>query len=112
MHRTVWTLLFALLLQLVLGSAWAMRVTPSHHPAPSCHETVNLQREDTDTLGAHAAHGKVPAPSVQADNHHCCAVGLGVGVQPQLLPLPQAQPASPHSPWASLSVRPDLRPPI
>ena len=112
MRRTVWTLLAALLLQLVLGSAWAMQTTPSHRPAPSCHETVGLQRADSDTHAAHAAPGKVPAPSVQADSHHCCAVGLGVGAQPQLPPLPQALPASPHRPWASLSLRPDLRPPI
>jgi len=112
MRRTVWTLLAALLLQLVLGSAWAMQATPSHRPAPSCHETVGLQRADSDTHAAHAAPGKVPAPSVQADSHHCCAVGLGVGAQPQLPPLPQALPASPHRPWASLSLRPDLRPPI
>lgn len=112
MRRTVWTLLFALLLQLVLGSAWAMRVAPSNHPAPSCHEMVSFQQGKPDAHAAHGAHDKVPAQSAQIDSHHCCAVGLGIGIQTLLLPLPQALPTSPHSPWASVSMRPNLRPPI
>ena len=118
MHRTVWTLLLALLLQLLAGSAWAWRTAPVQGQAPSCHDVVAAAGADS-----HMAHASPAASapgvtdnthpvSMQTDSHHCCAVGLGVGVQALLLPLPQAAPTSQHGPWASLSLRPDLRPPI
>ena len=112
MRPTAWTLLFALLLQLMLGSAWAMRVTSSHHAAPSCHDSVSIQAHGPEGHSAHAAQDQAPAHTAQADKHHCCAVGLGTGVQAILLPLPQAVPTSLPSLWVSLSLRPDLRPPI
>ena len=112
MRRTVWTLLFAMLLQLVLGSAWAMRSTQPHGHASHCHEVVAMERSTDAAPPTHAAPNKVKAASIQADSHHCCAIGLGIGIQASLLPLPQATPASPYGSWISQSPRPDLRPPI
>ena len=112
MRRTVWTLLFAMLLQLVLGSAWAMRSTQPHGHASHCHEVVAMERATDAAPPTHATPNKVKAASIQADSHHCCAIGLGIGIQASLLPLPQATPDSPHGSWISQSPRPDLRPPI
>ena len=112
MRRTVWTLLFAMLLQLLLGSAWAMRSTQPHGHASHCHEVVAMERSTDAAPPTHAAPNKVKAASIQADSHHCCAVCIGAAMQPLLPPLPQAAPTSRHGPWASLSLRPDLRPPI
>ena len=112
MRRTVWTLLFAMLLQLLLSSAWAMRSTQPHGHASHCHEVVAMERSTDAAPPTHAAPNKVKAASIQADSHHCCAIGLGIGIQASLLPLPQATPASPYGSWISQSPRPDLRPPI
>lgn len=117
MHRTIWTLLLALLLQLGVGSAWAVRLPT----AAACHEAVATVTADVHTH--HAAHplGNAdhrdahPTPTGTphaTDSHHCCVVGLGVGAQPQWVPLPHPAPEAPHRSWASLSLRPDLRPPI
>jgi len=112
MRRTVWTLLFALLLQLVTGGAWAMRTASATHTPPSCHDSVAMPVHKPQGHAAHALQDQTPAHAVQADNHHCCAVGLGLGVAPPLAPLPQAAPVGVALRWASLSTRPDLRPPI
>ena len=115
MRHTAWTLLFALLLQLVAGSAWARHGLEPSPAAAHCHEPVV---QGTAAAQAHhaqspaAPQGKVQHLTVQADSHHCCAVGLGTGVQAWLLPLPQAAPSTRHGPWFSRSLRPDLRPPI
>ena len=108
MHRTVWILLFTLLMQLVSASAWTMPTPEAASHPGHCHETL---AQDATTTAAH------PQDSAQTsqrhtDSHHCFAVGLGACVQPLLAPLPQAAPTSRHGPWASLSLRPDLRPPI
>ena len=110
---TLWTLLFALLLQLLAGSAWAWRgPQASDHTTPvqtaHCHDTV----APDPSRDSHHAAGPSHSASVQADSHHCCAVGLAATVQTPLQSLPQAPPVSQHGPWASLSLRPDLRPPI
>ena len=110
--RTVWTLLLALLLQLLLGSAWAMRSAHPVSQAGHCHEVVALPSPAPDAHHGHAAKDKAPTFLQQADGHHCCAVGLGQGVQPWLQPLPSSAPASQHGTWISQSPRPDLRPPI
>ncbi len=110
MRRTVWTLLFALLLQLLAGSAWALRSERSSHPPATCHDAAVHQAAPTDTH--HASGDTTHAATVQHDSHHCCAVGLVAGIPALLQPLPQAAPNSQHGPWASLSLRPDLRPPI
>ena len=124
MRPTLWTLLFALLLQLLAGSAWAWRSAPASAPAGQlqathvqamqlqaahCHDTVAPQASTHDTPHApgHAHGGSAPP-----DSHHCCAIGLGPTVQPLLQSLPQAPPTGQHGPWASLSLKPDLRPPI
>ena len=110
MHRTVWTLLFALLLQLVAGSAWALRSPhPSHCPA---NDHALMAHEASPGDAHHPSTDKTHTATVQHDSHHCCAVGLGAGIPALLQPLPQAAPTSQHGPWASLSLRPDLRPPI
>ena len=118
MRRTVWTLLLALLLQLLAGSVWAWRAAPTPGHAPSCHDMMLSAAADSHMMHATPAATDLgatdkahPVPT-QADSHHCCAVGLGVGAQPLLQPLPQAAPTSQHGPWASLNLRPDLRPPI
>ena len=113
MRRTVWTLLFALLLQLMAGNAWAWRAAQagshlSHGHTSHCHGTV-MQNAVSDS---HHPPGQSHALSAQIDSHHCCVIGLGETVYPQLQPLPQATPTSQHGAWASLSLRPDLRPPI
>lgn len=103
MRRTLWTLLFAMLLQWLVGSAWAWHAPQAASPAAHCHEVVQTEQ---------AAHPTSHAVSVHADSHHCCAIGLGMGVQVLPVPLPQAAPVSEHGPWVSLSLRPDLPPPI
>jgi hypothetical protein len=105
MHRTLWTLILALLLQLLAGNSWAAfdsRPSAEHHanPALHCHEPVTHD----DAAGQ--------TGSVQVGTHHCCAVGVGVAVQVQLPALPQAQPISPLVSWSSWRMRPDLPPPI
>ena len=109
MHRIVWTLLLALLLQLLAGSAWALRGAQATEHSAHCHDSVVQVTTSSDT---HHSAGQTQTGSVQSDSHHCCAVGLGTVVQPVLSSLPQARPASPCGLWASLQLRPDLRPPI
>ena len=124
MRPTLWTLLLALLLQLLAGNAWAWRnTTASGHGEPlqtrhvqsmqrqaaHCHDTFAPQASPHDH---HHAPDQAPGGSAPSDNHHCCAIGLAPAVQPLLQSLPHAPPASQHGPWASLSLRPDLRPPI
>lgn len=111
-RRAIWPLVFALLLQWLMGSAWAMRGAPAAGLASACHETAAIQSVDVEPHPAHAAEGKVSNHTVQTDSHHCCAIGFGASAQPLPPPLPQAIPASQHRDWASLSLRPDLRPPI
>ena len=107
MRSTAWTLLFALLLQWVAASAWAWRAPQHDAPAAHCHDSVpSASASDPHAAETHASQG-----TAQHDTHHCCAVGIGSGSTPQLPPLPQAAPTSQHGPWASLSLRPDLRPP-
>ena len=170
MRRTVWTLLTAWLLQLLLASSgWALAHGSAAHMGVTKEQTItrvdNTQLHDglaalgtehaashpgdqgrtaqdldagpyssdrsglshashvshvpQDTHGAsssdaHGAHMGMHHPDVHngGDNHHCCAVGLGLGMTPQLAPLPQAAPHSVALAWLSLSTRPDLRPPI
>ncbi len=118
MQRIVWPLLLALLLQLVVGSAWAVRLPVQ---AAACHETTATVALDMYEHSADHPHSQLDpqgTPSAPThthhttDSHHCCAVGLGVGLQPQWLPLPHPAPETPHPSWASLSLRPNLRPPI
>ena len=108
MHRTAWPLMFALLLQLLIGSAWAWPGTPSSQSPAHCHESV-MQSASADN--AHSPAGPSQAGAWHAD-HHCCAVGLGMAVQPPLPNLPQGTPNSPQYAWVSQNLRPDLRPPI
>ena len=134
MRRTVWTLLTAWLLQLLLASSgWALvsaahaRTAANAVPAPACHgvDVSGLpQAPATARASAHDDHATHSAPvhhsgnstsnaaHHSADSHHCCAVGLGLGLAPELAPLPQAAPVGVALRWASLSTRPDLRPPI
>ena len=124
MRPTLWTLLFALLLQWLAGSAWAWRgpqasghtgplqttqVQAMHLQAAHCHDTAAPQANPHDK---HYAPGQAHGGSAPSDSHHCCAISLGPTAQPLLQSLPQAPPVSQHGPWASLSLRPDLRPPI
>ena len=105
MHRTLWTLILALLLQLMAGSSWAALDGRSsgEHPANTslhCHEPVS--RDDAPGQSSNA----------QVSTHHCCAVGVGVAVQVQMPVLPQAEPIGPLVSWSSWRMRPDLPPPI
>lgn len=113
MRHTLWTLLCALLLQVLGGSAWAVPPGQARAVPAPCHESVAAPAM------AHAAH----APHASADDeaqaahlshssHHCCAVGLGVGLAPASQALPHSPPVSTPAAWASLCLRPDLRPPI
>ena len=131
MRRTVWTLLTAWLLQLLLASSgWALASAAHAHTtanavaAPACHgiDVSGLPQAPAAARAsahdAHATHSAPAHPSTNstthhsADSHHCCAVGLGLGLAPVLAPLPQAAPVGVALRWASLSTRPDLRPPI
>lgn len=107
MLKTVWPLIFALLLQLVPGSVWATQASHAGH----CHEIL-VQGASLDTPHASPTKDDTHRISIQADGHHCCTVGLGAGVQLLLPLLPQTTPVSPSPHWASLMLRPDLRPPI
>lgn len=104
MHRTLWTLILVMLLQLTAGSSWAVvdsraadgrDASPAHH----CHE----QMVHDDAAGQ---------TNAKVSSHHCCAVGIGVEVQVLIPTLPQAQPISPRVSWASWRTWPDLPPPI
>jgi len=152
MRRTVWSLLAAWLLQLLLASSgWALvRVPTAHTPtptqAPSTHTATHTATRPHNDHPCHGAttpsavhtHGEQDAHAVAqpsggpgdhgselahaglhshsphsgGEGHHCCAVGLGLGVPPLLSPLPQAAPRSVARGWDSLKMRPDLRPPI
>jgi hypothetical protein len=110
MRHTARTLLLALLLQLVAGSAWALGSSPTSAHAAHCQELVvhvAAAADDTHTTSdpSHTAH-------LQQDSHHCCAVGLGAGMKASMETLPNCAPASPYRPWVSLSLSPNLRPPI
>ena len=105
MHRTLWTLILALLLQLMAGSSWAAldgRPSDEHYASTAhhCHEPVANDQAAGQTSNA------------QVSTHHCCAVGVGVAVQVQMPVLPQAQPIGPLVSWSSWRMRPDLPPPI
>ncbi len=115
MRHTLWTLLCALLLQVLGGSAWAVPPAQARAVPAACHESVAAPV----THAAHAAHAthasaddEVQAAHLSHSSHHCCAVGLGVGLAPATPPLPQSTPVSTPATWASLCLRPDLRPPI
>ena len=131
MRRTVWTLLIVWLLQLLLANSWALASATVAHAGPhssawavhACHDSgaptsghaaevvhTASQPEPDGQQPAHSTHN--PASATSADSHHCCAVGLSLGSAALLAPLPQAAPQSVSLPWVSLSVRPDLRPPI
>ncbi len=99
MHRTLWTLILALALQLLAGSSWALPLPAHETTVAHCHEVA--MPDDSGQL-----HGPV------ADSHHCCAVGVGVGVQPLLPTLSQRSPITTYGPWVSQRLRPDLPPPI
>lgn len=105
MHRTLWTLILALLLQLMAGSSWAVldeRHSDEHYASTAhhCHEPV----ANDQAAGQNG--------NAQVNTHHCCAVGVGVAVQLQMPAQPQAQPTSPLVSWSSWRMRPDLPPPI
>ena len=124
----------AWLLQLLLASSgWALASAAHAHTtanavaAPACHGigvSGLPQAPAAARASAHDAHATHSAPvhpsgdstnsttHHSADSHHCCAVGLGLGLAPMLAPLPQAAPVGVALRWASLSTRPDLRPPI
>lgn len=77
---------------------------PAAEPASGAPAAPDGERAHT-SVHSHSQHSA-------GDSHHCCAVGLGLGVARQLSPLPQAAPRSVASGWISLSTRPDLPPPI
>ncbi len=112
MRHTLWTLLCALLLQVLGGSAWAVHPAQARAVPAACHESVAAPA----THAAHATHAsaddEAQAAHLSHSSHHCCAVGLGVGLAPATQPLPQSTPVSRPAAWASLCLRPDLRPPI
>lgn len=107
--RTVWTLLVALLLQLAGPSVWALHSPASSPASGHCHERVVHDTPATDA--DQTSHPKQTA-GVQADSHHCCAVGLALGLTATVQALPQTAPQSRQQAWTSLSPRPALRPPI
>ncbi len=109
MHRTLWTLVLALLLQLTAGSGWAsVWVKADAEPAAvsvmHCHESGGSgQVSDAASAGQ---------TGVQVSSHHCCAVGIGMVIPWTLLNLPQAAPRSAKQLWGSWQASPQLRPPI
>ena len=113
-HRTVWTLLLAMLLQLLAGSAWAWRMPTAAAPVMHCHDmAADASLADAPHM-ASAQDTAHPSPQAghHADSHHCCAVGLGTALPSLVQPLPTSTPARQQTAWASLSLSPDLRPPI
>lgn len=108
-HRTAWTLLFGLLLQLLAGSAWAWRGPQTTKHSGHCQDTVV---QIASAANAQHAESKNHAGPDMADPHHCCTVGVGMAIETVPQPLPQAMPTSQQTLWASLSLRPEQRPPI
>lgn len=109
MRCTLWTLVCALLLQVLGVSAWAIHQPQTPAGPVACHESAvtsvahgGHEAASDDAQALHQAHS----------SHHCCAIGLGMGLAPIPQPLPQSAPVSHQPLWASLSLRPDLRPPI
>ncbi len=109
MHRTLWTLLFALLLQLLVGTAWGGRSSPADSGSAHCHTMVH---DATAASDEHPTVDSSHTPERQQHNHHCCAMGTVAPEQALVVPWPQAIPSGPHGSWASVSLPPDLRPPI
>ncbi len=109
MHRTLWTLVLALLLQLTAGSGWAStRVKTDAEPAAvsvvHCHDSGGAaDASDAASAGQTGVH---------ASSHHCCAVGVGLGQPWTLFNLPQTAPSGTKPSWESWQASPQLRPPI
>jgi hypothetical protein len=110
MRPAVWTLLLALLLQVFAGSAWALQSSTGSMRPTHCHEPVAPVSAGPASDGNSDEHRHSPQKSL--DSHHCCAVGLGTALPSLVQPLPTSTPARQQTAWASLSLSPDLRPPI
>jgi hypothetical protein len=104
MKRTIWSLIFAFLFQLMAGSVWAVVDSRSAdgldaNTAIHCHEPMEHDDAAEQT-------------NAQVSSHNCCAVGIGAGMQVQISLLPQAHPTIPRISWISWRKWPDMPPPI
>lgn len=114
MRSFSWLLILLVLFRLGSGTAMAM---PTHTTAPSERPVMTASACHEHTTPAQAGDLTSKSPetvlwSSLDDCHHCCAVGL-------VSPMPTLWPPTPETPsnsaiegWNSVSVRPDLRPPI
>lgn len=103
MHRTIWPLTVALLLQLLTTASLAWN-------APN--QVVGIESPTVHCHGSATHDETVSQTNLQLVGHHCCAVGLGVGQQVVLPQMPQEHPISALVHWRSWRTRPDLPPPI
>jgi hypothetical protein len=127
MRRISWLLVVLLLLKLSLGTAAAMQLgglsgRSTESGLPPCHtgmaqaapfqEHPNHDADRAPTAGA-VGHSTMPSQEVLCnDCQLCCAFGLNVFN----LSLLQAAPTMPTRAltqrWSSVSLRPELRPPL
>lgn len=87
---------------------------PTEHALPACHDhQAPASAETSPKLDAVDSSQPSSGTCATLDNcHHCCAVGLGMYVPMLAQPLPSAAPVNAWTHGTSLSLRPDLRPPI
>lgn len=105
MHRTLRTLIFALVVQLMapLSVVWAVSdAEHAHSASPSSHCLGSATHEE-------AKGSSTPLP---LNAHHCCAVGIDMKLSLVFPVLTQAKPDGAFLPWESWLVRPDVPPPI
>ena len=120
MRRFAWLALHVWLIKVLLG--WAMLSglsTAASKVWPACHEAAGQQHAshlhvpDSEAREADATRTSGQATSLLADD---CCHGCLVMALPQATDAAPACrhpiPTPPLAPWASLSIGPDLRPPI
>lgn len=114
MRSFSWLLILLVLFRLGWGTAMAM---PAHTAAPGEHPVMAASACHEHTAPAAAGDPTPQSPATALwssldDCHHCCAVGLASPAPTLWPPTPETPSNSAIERWNSVSVRPDLRPPI
>ncbi len=124
MRHLSWFCVWVILFKLSLSSLMAMPALGHlHHPTeqtlavPACHEAASTYPKqsalDVQTLAQPSGDFASDTPSsTDLDCHHCCAVGLAGHQTGFLPPAPAVHAAQINQDGLSVSLRPDLRPPI
>jgi len=119
LRRISGVLILTVLLKLTAAFAFPIPhgpvvAAPNEHALPACHDhQAHSSGETSPKLDAVDSSSPSSDTCAALDNcHHCCAVGLGMYVPLLAQPLPSAAPVNAWTHGTSLSLRPDLRPPI